>query len=95
MGDPDDAIKTAQAEALKKAGNQFGMALELWTEEGREVVARGRAVAQGDLGALKREVFERALAGGAEATPESVAEHFNINVEELQNKDTLLKLLEG
>lgn len=28
--DPDDVIKTAQAEALKKAANQYGVALYLW-----------------------------------------------------------------
>lgn len=31
--DPDTAIKTALAEAIKKAGHQFGLGLYLWDEE--------------------------------------------------------------
>jgi hypothetical protein len=36
MADPDDRVKTALAEALKKALNQFGMGLYLWDDEQRE-----------------------------------------------------------
>jgi LysM repeat protein len=94
MADPDDALKTAQAEALKKASNQFGMALELWTEEGREVVARGRAVAGGDLSVLKQEVFQLALAQGAEPNADSVAETLGIDVSDLQDAEKLRKIVE-
>ena len=41
--DPDKAIKTALAEALKKAGHQLGIGLYLWEESEREVVAKQRA----------------------------------------------------
>lgn len=41
-GDPDKAIKTALAEALKKAGHQFGIGLYLWDEAEREVIAKER-----------------------------------------------------
>lgn len=41
--DPDKAVKTALAEALKKAGHQFGIGLYLWQEEERAIVARQRA----------------------------------------------------
>jgi hypothetical protein len=94
MADPDDALKTAQAEALKKASNQYGMALELWTEEGREVVARGRAVAGGDLSVLKQEVFQLALAQGAEPNANSVAETLGIDVSDLQDAEKLRKIIE-
>lgn len=93
--DPDKALKTAQAEALKKAGNQFGIALELWTEEGREAVAKGRVIEAGDLGSLKRAAFEKAIASGADATPESVAEKLGITVEELQDAEVLRRILKN
>lgn len=41
-GDPDKAIKTALAEAIKKAGHQFGIGLYLWDESEREVIAKAR-----------------------------------------------------
>lgn len=40
--DPDKAIKTALAEALKKAGHQYGIGLYLWDEAEREIVAKQR-----------------------------------------------------
>lgn len=40
--DPDKAIKTALAEALKKAGHQFGIGLYLWDESERAVIAKQR-----------------------------------------------------
>lgn len=40
--DPDKAIKTALAEALKKAGHQLGIGLYLWEESEREVIAQQR-----------------------------------------------------
>lgn len=95
MADPDDALKTAQAEALKKASNQFGMALELWTEEGRDVVAKGRAAASGDVNALKTLVFEKALALGAEPNAESVAKTLGVDPEALQDQKVLSALLEA
>lgn len=38
MKDPDDCIKSALAEALKKGLNQYGMGLYLWNEDEREAV---------------------------------------------------------
>lgn len=92
--DPDKALKTALAEALKKAGHQFGVGLYLWDEGERAIVARDRAAASGDIAALKAKVFEKALEGGAKATAAGVAEFFNVSVEDLQNASTLSKLLE-
>lgn len=92
--DPDKALKTALAEALKKAGHQFGVGLYLWDEGERAIVQRDRAAASGDIAALKAKVFEKALEGGAKATAAGVAEFFNVTVEDLQNAATLSKLLE-
>jgi hypothetical protein len=92
--DADMAVKSANSEAIKNAAkNGWGMALELWTEEGREVVARGRALASGDLSALKQEVFRRALEQGAEPNAESVAAKLGVAVEDLQDLDKLKEIL--
>lgn len=91
--DPDKALKTALAEALKKAGHQFGVGLYLWDEGERQVVARDRKAAGGDLGALKAQVFEIALDGGAKPTAEGVAEFLNVPVTDLQNIDALKSIL--
>lgn len=92
--DPDKALKTALAEALKKAGHQFGVGLYLWDEAEREVVARDRAALSGDIGALKAKVFEKALEGGAKPTAEGVAEFFKVDVAYLQDAANLQTLLD-
>lgn len=55
--DPDTAVKTAQAEALKKACHQYGIALYLWSEDERNYVELQRQAATDDI-ALKRLVME-------------------------------------
>ena len=50
--DPDTAVKSAQAEALKKACHQFGIALYLWQEAERDFVALQKAAKTNDI-ALK------------------------------------------
>ena len=51
--DPDTAVKTAQAEALKKACHQYGIALYLWDAAERDFVELQRQAATNDV-ALKR-----------------------------------------
>lgn len=51
--DPDTAVKTAQAEALKKACHQYGIALYLWKEAERDFVALQKSAANNDV-ALKQ-----------------------------------------
>jgi hypothetical protein len=92
--DPDKALKTALAEALKKAGHQFGVGLYLWDEGERAIVQRDRAAAAGDIAALKAKVFEKALEGGAKATADGVAGFYGVKAEELQDATVLAKLLE-
>ena len=50
--DPDTSVKTAQAEALKKACHQFGIALYLWQEAERDFIALQKAASTNDV-ALK------------------------------------------
>jgi len=51
--DPDTAVKTAQAEALKKACHQYGIALYLWDSAERDFVELQRQAAKSDT-ALKQ-----------------------------------------
>ena len=51
--DPDTAVKSAQAEALKKACHQFGIALYLWNEAERDFVELQRQASKNDT-ALKQ-----------------------------------------
>ena len=51
--DPDKALKTAQAEALKKACHQYGIALYLWKEAERDFIALQKSAANNDV-ALKQ-----------------------------------------
>lgn len=46
--DPDTAVKTAQAEALKKACHQYGIALYLWQEAERDFIALQKAAVTSD-----------------------------------------------
>jgi hypothetical protein len=93
--DPDKAVKTAQAEAFKKAAHQFGVALELWDEGHRadlEVVRRG---AGGSEAALKKAVFDLAKKrlDKAKPTVADVAELFNVAPGDLSSKSTLEQIL--
>ncbi len=54
--DPDTAVKSAQAEALKKACHQYGIALYLWSEAERDFIALQKSAALNDL-ALKQLVM--------------------------------------
>ena len=51
--DPDTAVKTAQAEALKKACHQYGIALYLWKEAERDFIALQKSASNNDV-ALKQ-----------------------------------------
>jgi hypothetical protein len=94
--DPDMAIKTAQAEAIKKAGHGFGIALYLWDEKERDAIAVGRtALASGDTTKLKTAVAAVATAGGVDSkNRQAIAEYFGVEPEELDDANTLRKLLE-
>ena len=70
LKDLDKAAKTAQAEAFKKAGHQYGVGLYLWDERERDLV---------DLvqkGAFKKAVALLAGIVGLPVEKEAIAEHF-------------------
>lgn len=91
--DPDMAVKTAQAEALKKACHQFGIALYLWHEEERDFVTLQKK-AQVDDSELKRLAVvhtQRTLDIPNETLPtaEQVASVLDLSVDDLKNPKTL------
>lgn len=61
--DPDKALKTAQANAVKKAAQQFGVGAQLWDENYRADLDKKQAQAQADkqeVKAIKQEILRRA-----------------------------------
>ena len=90
--DPDTAIKTADAEALKKASNKFGVALELWDESARDAVAAYRS---NDLSSLKAQVAAKVKEMGKPVTKESIAETFGVSIDSLSDPDVLKEILWG
>lgn len=100
--DVDKLVKTALAEAIKKAGNEFGIGLELWDEEERalidsaqqqgltgQVVVRAQPLEADELTELKNRVADIAVLAGVERTGPAIAAHFGIEVEQLQDKGAL------
>ena len=75
--DPDTAVKSAQAEALKKSCHQFGIALYLWDEEERDFVALQRKAMKSDAG-LKELVVSILARNGQEPTKDNMMSFFNI-----------------
>lgn len=92
--DPDMAVKTALAEAFKKAMHYWGVGLELWDADHRDYLATMRAAMAGDVGALKRLVYLRAVEAGADdvSTGEGIASHFGVTVDDLADADKLREL---
>jgi hypothetical protein len=94
--DPDMAIKTATAEAIKKAGHGFGIALYLWDPEERDAIAAARTASTStNVNALKKAVALNAKVRGVDPiTPSTLAKFYDVSMEELHNPDTLRRLLE-
>lgn len=92
--DLDTAVKTADAEAFKKAANKFGTALELWDPTARGKVALWRKAAGGDENALKQYVFALAadLTGEKPKTKAAVAKAFGMKEAELNDVAVLRKI---
>jgi hypothetical protein len=95
--DADKAIKTAQAEALKKACHQYGIALELWDEETRKAIDRAQKLGKATPAQLKQEVWKVAKSQIDKANPtaKDVAAHFGVEPAALAEEDTLRKILES
>lgn len=95
--DLDKAIKTALAEALKKAGHQFGVGLYLWLEEERNAIAVARDGGVYDpLLTIKRKVADLAIVQGLDdLSATGIATHFGVSVEDLQDETALKRILDG
>lgn len=98
--DPDKVIKTALANAVKKAGNGFGIGRYLWSEEERADIDRAVAE-QNDVPALKAQVVALAQEQGLElpeGKPEiakALAAHFKVEPGDLASASTLKSILEA
>ena len=93
--DPDMAVKTALAEAIKKAWHQAGVALYLWDAEAREEIAAATKLANASPASKKKAV--RALAADAMGikapTIKEVAEVFGVDPGDLDDVSLLDELL--
>lgn len=91
--DPDKALKTAQAEALKKACHQFGIALELWDADHRKKLDKQRSLTTDT--AIKREVFAiaRERTGKDKPTAAEVAKVFGRKTAELGDPEVMRQIL--
>jgi len=97
--DPDMAVKTALAEAIKKAWHQAGVGLYLWDEGARNEVNKAAKAAAGGLPAKKKSVKALAVAALDNKTPTltQIAELFGVSPGDLDDEavlDTIL-LAEG
>lgn len=93
--DPDMAVKTALAEAFKKAMHYWGVGLELWDADHRNTLAVMRGALAGDKGSLKQALFLRAVQDGADdvRTAAGIASHFGVSEEDLNDVDRLRELV--
>lgn len=92
--DADKALKTALAEAIKKAGHQFGVGLYLWDEEERDAIQVAREGGGYDpLVSLKNQVANAAIAQGADRNADSIAEFYGVSTGDLQDEGVLKRLL--
>lgn len=94
--DPDKALKTAQAEALKKAAHQYGIALELWDEEHRRAIDRQQRRAKASAASLKQEVWKLAKMrlGKDKPSAKEIAALFGVTPASLAEEETLRDILE-
>lgn len=98
--DPDKVIKTALANAVKKAANGFGVGRYLWDEEERAAID-AEVRAKHDVPALKRKVMDKALGEGLEFPGDAtshekataVALHYGVEVTDLASAATLNEIL--
>lgn len=91
--DPDKAVKTAQAEAFKKAAHQFGIALELWDADHRATLAKARKLTT--PAAMKQEVYKiaRERTGKDKPTLAEMAKLFGVSAGDLGDEPTLRGIL--
>lgn len=89
--DLDKAMKTALAEAKKKAFHDCGLALYLWNDETSKNVLRKKALATGTPAARKKAVYEigKTLSGEESPTAAQVAKALGVKSPADLNDDTV------
>ena len=95
--DADMRVKSALSEAIKNSlKNGFGVALELWDADHREELENQRqgltvvtSQQEEELTNLKNRVADIAVLQGVDRTGPSIAAHFGITIEQLQDRETL------
>lgn len=97
--DPDMAMKTALAEALKKAFHQAGVALYLWDPAARDEIAAKSKWSTATLAAKKKEVKRLASVKAEIAvdkiTAKQVAEAFGFTAADLAEDSTIDAILKA
>lgn len=93
--DADMAVKTALAEALKKAGHQLGIGLYLWDEDAREQVENRMKLDGASDGQLKVAVYNiaRQKLGIERPTQAQVAKLFGVKTGDLADGMTNRNIL--
>jgi hypothetical protein len=93
--DPDNAVKTAQAEALKKACHQYGVALYLWHAKERDFIALQKRASSddGDMKRLAVAHAQRFLEIDTMPTADQIAEVLGIKKDELSDMSSLREAL--
>ena len=103
--DPDKAIKTALANAVKKAANGFGVGRYLWNAEERAAIDEAQS-ARNDTKALKKAVAEKYMTTLTENQKiafqdqppadrlQDIAAYYDVVPEDLASADTLNTILE-
>lgn len=94
--DLDKVLKTALAEAIKKAGHQLGIGLYLWNEEDRVELAQQRKLVAGNPSALKAELVKRSGLKLGKDKAENVrllSEHYHVTPEQLEDVEVMKQLL--
>jgi hypothetical protein len=96
-GDPDMAMKTALAEALKKAFHQAGVALYLWDPAQRDEVAAKSKWAGATLAAKKKEVqrLAKVKLDVEKPSAKQVAEAFGFTAADLAEDATIDAILKA
>lgn len=88
--DLDDTMKTAMAEAFKKAFNMFGGGNYLWVEKWR---SRIEAMLSNDTEKMVDWLVQNAVDDGADATPSAVAQYYNVDPKVLATDGGVMELI--
>jgi hypothetical protein len=95
-GDPDMAMKTALAEAIKKAFHQTGVGLYLWDNDRATAVLQKAKLANGSETDLKKAVIALAASlttGEAPKTPAAIAKAVGLKTGDLTDPAALRRVL--